>query len=197
MNLNDFTLQKNMNVHDVPHLALIWDEFDIDSSSMLGSFLVLISCAFRHRFFDEFSITVLTDFWPKWLQKMMVLSPAFVPFFNIFPQGVFLKDPCALLASILIPFAYLWLPLPPFGNPLASIWIPLAPFWFSLARFWFLTLWRNFLEHFQRSTRRQDHAPWPSHPTVPMGPKRNLACPLTAGAWSLTLICCLVVHVYV
>jgi hypothetical protein len=44
-----------------------------------------------------------------------------------------------------------------------------------VARFWFPNFGNNFLEHFQQSTLRKFQAPWPSHPTFPMGPERNLA----------------------
>ena len=166
MDLNDLTLQRNMIwwwfswSFQMLVLALIYDKFWHRFHLHFGNLLVLISCVPRHRFLNEFSITFLTDFWTRWFQKLVHLSPPFAPFVDTFPQGVFLKDPCALLASILVPFASLLAPFASLWKPFGSLLDPFGSFWLSMARFWFPNLW-------QQSNLRKYQAPWPSHPTVP------------------------------
>ena len=68
---------------------------------------------------------------------MLHSSPPFAPFFDTFPQGVFLNDPCALLASIWVRFASL---LVPFWIPFGSLWLAFGPqisertFWITFSK---------------------------------------------------------------
>ena len=85
--------------------------------------------------------------------KVRDASPPFASFFDTFPQGMFLKDPCALLASILVPFASLLAPfgslLDPFGSLLALFGLLLVP----------KSLKELFGKHFQKSTLNKYQAP--------------------------------------
>ena len=106
---------------------------------------------------------------------MLHLSPPFVPFFDIFPQGVFLKDPCARLASILIPFASLLAPFASLWQPFTSL---LDPFGSLLALFGSLLAPKSLKELFGTlSAKHPEKIPrtltFASH--RPYGPERNLA----------------------
>ena len=80
----------------------------------------------------------------------MSVSSPFAPFFVTFPQGVFLKDPCALLASILVPFASLLVPFASLWQPFGSL---LDPFGSLLALFGSLLVPKSVKELFARDDR--------------------------------------------
>ena len=97
----------------------------------------------------------------------------------------------ASIGTLLVTF---WFNLGRVGHILDPFWNVYGPFSLSLARFWFPNIWKNFLEHFQQSTLRKYQAPWPSHPTLPMGPERNLA----AGKFDyMTYICTYMIYIYI
>ena len=127
---------------------------------------------FRDRFLNEFSMTFLMDFGPK-------PAPFSFPGIVIFryfsvpdPKGVFSKVPWLILAPFWLHLAPFWLPFTPFRLPLFPFRLPLALFWLSLAPFWVPNLWKNFLEHFQRSTRIRKT---PAASARELSPKRTLS----------------------
>ena len=95
------------------------------------------------------------------------------PFFDTFLQGVFLKDPCALLPSMLVPFASLLAPFASLWQPFGSL---LDPFGSLLALFGLLLVPESLKELFGTlSAKHPKTIPrGPSHPTVPMGLERTL-----------------------
>ena len=141
---------------------------------------MLFSMFFRDLFFNEFSMAFLMETGSRNGPISFPGTTLLAPFSRPFPKIDFYMHfgrplaPCWLpFGSLCLPFGSLWLPFGTIWLPFGSLCLPFGSLWFSFGS---QISERTFcFEHFQQSTRRQYHAPWPSHPTVLKGPERNLA----------------------